>query len=571
MADSNPLVKIRSRVTTRHAALKTERASWDPHWKELNNFIKPRSARFFVQDRNNGQKRQNNIYDSTATRANRVLGAGLMGGATSPARPWFRLATPDADLMKYMPVKIWLSECTTMMLDIFARANTYRVLHQMYEQMGTFGTTASILVDDFKRVIHHIPLAIGEYCLAADYHGDICTMYREFQKPVSAVVQRFGLKNCSQNVQSLYGNGSLDQWISLVHVIEPRADRDPSMKDNKNMPWASIYYEEGRAENLILSESGFKEFRVLAPRWQVDGQDIYGSSPGMEALGDVKQLQHQQLRKGQVIDYQTDPPLQIPGGMKNREVDRLPGGSTTVDMTGTNNSIKTMFDVRLDLGALLTDIQDVRQRINDSFYTDLFLMLAGQTPTTMTATEVAERQEEKLTLLGPVLERLHNELLQPLIDITFQRLLKSGLMPPPPQELHGQDLTVEFVSVLAQAQRAISTNGVDRFVANLGQVATLGGGTKASVLDKFDADKWADMYSDMLGVDPQLIVADDKVALVRKQREQAQQQAAAQQQAEQSASTAKNLAQAPTGGKNALTDVMNMFSGYGSNPTQEQQ
>jgi hypothetical protein len=179
----------------------------------------------------------------------------------------------------------------------------------------------------------------------------------------------------------------------------------------------------------------------------------------------------------------------------------------------------------------------------------------------MTATEVAERHEEKLLMLGPVLERLHNELLDPLVDITFNRMITSGAVPPPPPELMGMDLNVEFVSMLAQAQRAIGTNAVDRFVGNLGQIATM----KPDILDKFDSDQWADIYADMLGVDPSLIVADKDVAMVRQARNQAM---AAKEQAavlQQQSQTAKNLAQAPTAGEpNALTDVMNMFSGYGS-------
>jgi hypothetical protein len=276
-------------------------------------------------------------------------------------------------------------------------------------------------------------------------------------------------------------------------------------------------------------------------------------------LGDIKQLQHEQLRKAQVIDYQTKPPLQVPANMKNRDVEMLPGGITFVD--GVNSGIKTAFEVNLNLQHLLGDIQDVRERVRGSFYADLFLMLANATDTRMTATEVAERHEEKLLMLGPVLERLHNELLDPLIDITFTRMVAAGIVPPAPPELQGMDLSVEFVSMLAQAQRAIGTNSVDRFVGNLGQVATF----KPDVLDKFDADQWVDSYSDMLGVDPSLIVADKQVALIRDARNKAmaakEQVAAMQQQSE----TARNLAQAPTGGgQNALMDVMNQFSGYGS-------
>jgi hypothetical protein len=187
-------------------------------------------------------------------------------------------------------------------------------------------------------------------------------------------------------------------------------------------------------------------------------------------------------------------------------------------------------------------------------------MLANAPNTRMTATEVAERHEEKLLMLGPVLERLHNELLDPLVDITFTRMLQAGIIPPAPEELQGMDLNVEFVSMLAQAQRAIGTNAVDRFVGNLGTIAQM----KPDILDKFDQDQWADIYADMLGVDPSLIVADKDVAMVRQARNQAM--AAKEQSAmlQQQSQTAKNLAQAPTGQQNALTDVMNMFSGYGS-------
>lgn len=546
----------RDKLLQRWGALKTERSSWFSHYKEISDYLLPRSGRFFVEDRNRGQRRHNNIYDSTGTRALRVLGAGLMGGATSPARPWFRLATADKELMASEPVKVWLNDVTRLMFDVFQRSNTYRTLHHMYEELGAFGTGASIVLDDFDKVIHHYPLTTGEFCIAQNYRGDITTLYREFQKTVGELVTEFGYKNCSLTVRNLFDRGSLDQWVPIIHAIEPRSDRDPSKLDSRNMAWKSIYFETGTDESKYLSESGFKEFPALVPRWATSGGDIYGNSPGMEALGDIKQLQHEQLRKAQGIDYMTKPPLQVPTAMKNHEVDTLPGGISFVDVATPHGGIRTAFEVRLDLDHLLGDIQDVRGRIRETFYTDLFLMLANQTDARMTATEVAERHEEKLLMLGPVLERLHNELLDPLIEMTFSRMLAAGAVPPPPPELHGMDLNVEYVSMLAQAQRAVATNGIDRFVGNLGAMAAF----KPEVLDKFDSDKWAEAYSDMLGVDPELIVADDKVALIRKSRAQAQQAAQQAAMTNQAADTAQKLGSVDTGGKNAATDIMQMFS-----------
>jgi hypothetical protein len=227
-------------------------------------------------------------------------------------------------------------------------------------------------------------------------------------------------------------------------------------------------------------------------------------------------------------------------------------------MAGAQAGIKTAFEVRLDLSHLLADIQDVRGRIQQSFYSDLFMMLANQTDSRMTATEVAERHEEKMLMLGPVLERLNNEMLDPLIEMTFNALVEAELLPPPPDEMQGIDLDVEFVSMLAQAQRAVGTNSIDRFTGTLAAVAQ----TKPEVLDKFDVDQWADVYSDLLGVDPHLIKGKDEVDQIRQAR--AEQQAQAQQalQAEQAANTANKLANAPTNEQNALTDVTSMFSGY---------
>lgn len=560
-SQSNPMAPKRDKLFTRWGMLKSERATWWAHWQEITTYLLPRNGRYFVQDRDKGWRRHNAIYDNTGTRALRVLGAGMMAGATSPARPWFRLATADPDLNNYQPVKLWLDDVGNRMRLVFSKSNTYRALHGMYEELGAFGTSASIILPDYDNVIHHYPSTVGEFAIATDYQGKVCTLYREFEKTVGELVKEFGYKNCSTVVQNMYDRGSLDQWIRIIHAIEPRADRDIRKKDAKNMAWGSYYFEVGGNPDKYLRESGFKSFPALCPRWATAGGDIYGNSPGMEALGDIKQLQHEQLRKAQGIDYQTKPPLQVPTSMKNRDVETLPGGISFIDASNPNGGIKTAFEVNLNLQHLLMDIQDVRERIRGAFYADLFLMLANATDTRMTATEVAERHEEKLLMLGPVLERLHNELLDPLIDTTFERMVEANLIPPPPPELQGMELNVEFVSMLAQAQRAIGTNSIDRFVGNLGAVAQY----KPDVLDKFDADQWVDSYSDMLGVDPKLIVASDKVAIVRQARDQAQAAQSQMAALEQQSKITKNLAGSPTGGQpNALMDIMGQFSGYNS-------
>lgn len=558
----------RSQYMQRKSELWQERSSWIDHWRELSQYVKPRTGRFLVTDRNKGLKRNEKIIDSTATRAHRVLGAGLMAGMTSPARPWFKLALADTDLMEYQPVKEWLADTTTKMRNVFARSNTYRALHMIYEEEGLYGTGASIVLDDFQDVMRHYPLTAGEYAIATDDRGVVNTIYREFDMTVAQMAMRFGEKALSATTRGLLNNGKAkDTWRTVLHVIQPRKNYDPRGRLAKEMKFASCYMEVGRDDNMqgFLKESGFKTFPALCPRWHASGGDIYGNSPGMEALGDIKQLQHGQTRKMQAIDYSIKPPLQIPSSLKNSPLSTLPGGSTYVDMSAGTQKISSMWDVRTDISGQLEDIRDVRQRINETFYVDLFLMLAqADQGAPVTAREVAEKHEEKLLMLGPVLEGQFDELLRPKIDMTFDRVLEAGILRPPPPELQNVDLNVEFVSMLAQAQRAIGVQGLDRMVQTIGTIATFqaNAGMNPDAMDKINVDDAIDAYADMLGVDPALIVGSDKVAIVRANRAKEAQQQQQLVNAQAAADTASKLAGANTGEQNALTDVISQFSGY---------
>lgn len=548
----------RNQYLQRWTALDNEFSSWRAHYQDIANYVLPRSGRFFTTDNKQDQSKYNKIYDNTGTLALATLSAGLMAGMTSPARPWFRLTTPDPSLAQSEPVKLWLNAVTRLMQTIFARSNTYRALHSVYEELGAFGTAASIVVEDFDNVIHHHALTAGEYRLASDDKGNVDTLYREFQFTVGQHVQRFGKDKVSQAALNLYNAGNYDTRIPVIHLIEPRRDRDYRKSDGINMPWRSLYFEKGSDNpDSYLRESGYKRFPVLAPRWTERLGDVYGISPAMMTLGDIKQLQHQQLRKAQGIDYQVRPPVVMPTSAKNSPSDFLPGGISYAD-TATQNGVRSAFEVNINLQYLLEDIRDVRDRINSGFFADLFKMLAMSDRRQMTATEVAERHEEKLLMLGPVLERQHNELLDPKIELTFARMLEAGIVPPPPPDLQGAELQVEFVSMLAQAQRAVGVNAVDRLVMSIGTIAAL----KPDVADKLNGDELIDQYSDMLGVDPNIIVADDKVAIIRSNRAKQQQAAQTAALAESASKSASNLAGADTSGKNALTDVTKMFSGY---------
>jgi hypothetical protein len=263
--------------------------------------------------------------------------------------------------------------------------------------------------------------------------------------------------------------------------------------------------------------------------------------------------------------------VQLPTALKGHENAMLPGGMTFFDAAGPQVGIRPTWEVKLDLSHLLADIQDVRGRISSAFYADLFLMLAQnepQPPHDGDRSGRAPRGEAADARAGAGAPAQRAALAHDRPDLRPARRERPAAAPPP-EELHGMELQVEFVSMLAQAQRAIATNAIDRFVGNLGAVAQI----KPEVLDKFDADAWADSYSDMLGVDPQLIVDEKQVQGVRQARAQAQQQAAQAAQQEQASATALNGAKAAQAASQAKPapisvgnsyDMLNQVSGYGS-------
>lgn len=550
-------MELREKVQSRWDALKEERSSWMSHWKDISEVLLPRAGRFLPTENNRGGKAAfRKILDSTGTRALRTLSGGMMSGMTSPARPWFRLTTFNPELDESYEVKVWMSQVTSLMQMVFYKSNTYRALQMAYEELGAFGTSATLIYDDFDRVIHCHPLTIGEFAIATDSRGRVNTVYREFRMTVAMLVQEFGLENVSRTVKDLYDRGQMDEWVEVINAIEPRTERDPRKTDAKNMPYLSVYFEKSGDKGKVLRETGFTEFPAMCARWSVTGGDIYGTSPGMEALGDLCQLQQMQFRKSQAIDYKVHPPVLIPSEMKNMGTQFLPGGVIPYSNAQQAQQIRSAYMVDLDLNSLLVDIQDVRQRINEAFYRDIFMLMVNSTDKTMTATEVTERHEEKMLLMGPVLERLNAEMLDPLINIVFNKLVQADLLPPLPEDLQGQQLNVEFISILAQAQKAISTNSVDRMFSVLGNLA----GMRPDIVDNVDLDFWPQWYADALGVDPRFIVSGKKVAVIREQRAQADQQAAAMEQLQGATQAAKNMGMSMQG--QSPEQIMQAFTGY---------
>ncbi len=549
----------RKRLERRFTALEKERSTWLADCREIADMILPIHGRFLMEKPSEGDKRGRKIINATATLAHRTMAAGLMAGITSPARPWFRLTTLDETMMESQAARAWLDAVEKRMRHVMAQSNLYTSLHQVYAEEGAFGTAVMVIVEDPQSVIRAETLTAGEYLLAVGEGGKPSALFREFKMTVGQMVEEYGLDACSDAVQSLWKRGSADTWRDIRGVIERNTDAEPGKKDSKNKPWRAMYWEKGAAEDRLLRESGYEEQPFMAPRWDVLLGASYGTGPGLLALGDTKALQALEKAKGKAIMKMVDPPMVAPAALKGYGMSLLPGGITYLD--GPADSARPAYAINLPINYLGVEIQSAEARIRQAFYADLFLMLSQQEGK-MTAREVQERHEEKLLALGPMLNRQHPELLTPLIERIYGVMLRGGLFPPLPEEIAGQLLKIQYISVLAQAQEASELTGIERVVGFTGNLAAV----DPTVLDNVNLDKAVETYGTVLNVSSGVLRDPKEVAEIRAARQQQQQ---AQQQAEmlaqgagiaqQGAAAAKLLAETETGaGQSALQGIMGL-------------
>ncbi len=545
---------LKEQLQKQQAQLTNDRSSFDPHWRELSDFINPRGSRFLVTDVNRDDRRNTKIVDPTATLAARTLSSGMMSGITSPAHPWFKLATPDPDMMDYGPVKLWLEVVQRRMNEVFNKSNIYQSLPLLYASLGNYSTGAMAVLEDDSDVIRTMMFPIGSYYMANSARGSVDTCFRKFSMTVRQLVMEFGLNNVSDSVKGMWDSGNYESWIEVIHAVYPNIDRDTAKLNSKNKPVKSVYYEVGGDSDKLLRESGFDEFPIMAPRWEVNGEDVYGSScPGMIALGQVKALQLEQKRKSQLIDKATNPPMVGPSSLRNQRVSLLPGDITYIDQVTGQDGLKPAYLVNPNTADLLADIQDTRQIINSAYFVDLFMMLQNINTRSMPVEAVIEMKEEKLLMLGPVLERLNDECLNPLIDRTFSIMARKNLLPPPPDVLQGMPLRIEYISVMAQAQKSIGLSSLSSTVGFIGQLAQ----AKPEALDKLNVDQAIDAFAEMSGVSPTVIVPQEQVEQVREQRAQQQQQQQMVAMGMAAAQGAKTLSEAQTEDPSVLTALSN--------------
>lgn len=542
--------------------MRLETLKWYPAWKDIKKF--ECNHRGFFQDEtpNYGSELDHlSLINGHAQQCGRDAASGLISAHASPHRPWHRIETPDQDLNKYAPVKLWLDDTNDRLMKISAASNIYDVFFCMFEELIHFGVACGITLEDFNRVIRGRSFTVGEYYLGLGADNKVDSFCRWYWMQCGQLVKEFGYDNCTPQTQAAYKNNSLETWRRVIHLIEPNDDRIPNYVDFKNMPYRSIQWEDGSPQDSYLRLRGYEELPILAPRWATrNSSDVYSNgAPGWISLGNAKELQKLEREKLLGIAKITNPPMQRDASVQG-EVNTLPGGVTTFSAQLPNAGLKPAYQVVIDLNAIREEIKEVENKISSYYYSDLFKMMIDIDRTGVTATEIAEKKAEKLALISPFVDKVNEEMLTPYLEREFNIALRNNLLLPPPKELQGMELKIVYISTFAQAQRMIGIDAINQWTTGVYQDAQAFG---QDALDSINLDEKETVTAEMLGVPAKLVSTPEQKSAKRqaraKQQAQAQQAQMQQAQAEAAAKTGKavkDAASAPMGQNSALDALL---------------
>lgn len=572
--DSKDWATTRSHLEQRIVSLRMWQNSWYlQNFSDLATFIAPDRSLWLTQSMGNfpnpnsmtrGRELNAAIVDPTATYAVRVASAGLMSGLASPSRPWFKMTPAVKDMALDAESRAWLDDMESRFYTALAGSNFYSAFAVECRDLLVFGTAPSIMYEDEKDLIRLYNPVVGEYFLSVDTTQRIDGLFRMFVMTVQQMVGFFGVENCPADIQQLWkekGTGLAIEKI-VAHAIEPNY---PLFPDDAgvipgNFTWREVFWVWSTGSAKPLSKRGFVEQPFTCARWSTQSNDAYGRSPGMDVLPDVIQLQVETRRKAEGIEKQVRPPLVADMSLKNQPSSTLPGHVTYVNQLGPDKGMRPIYQVNPDLNAMVADITQIQQRIQKGLFNDLFLMLeqfpqAGK----MTAYEVAQKLQEKLQVLGPVIESMLGDLKLKLKRL-FRILQRANMLPPPPDALKGIPLDIEFVSILALAQKAAATGGIERIVALVGNLA----GIFPEARHKLNVFETINEMNGLLGNPEKILHSDDEANAAMQQEAQQQQAAQGLAAAQQGADTAASGAQAAQvlsqtqigGGASALAAIL---------------
>ena len=546
--------------------LRTWRQSWwSQNWAELALYIEPRRSTWLTQNTggwpspNNmgrGKPLNNAIVDPTATYAVRVCSSGLMSGLASPSRPWFKLTPLLKNAQLDADARNWIDEVESRIYTVLAGSNFYNSFAQECEDLVVFGTAPILIYEDEKDIIRCYNPACGEYFLASGSTMRVDTFNRAFVFTVAQIVDFFKLENCPAVIKSLWHQkgASLNMEFIVAHSIEPNfgIGETNAGKIPGKFTWRETYWLFAQGAEKPLSLRGFMDQPFVAPRWNTLSNDAYGRSVGMDVLPDVIQLNTETLRKAEAIEKMVRPPLLADMSLKNQPTSSLPGSVTYVNGLNSGTGMRSIYEVNPDISAMERDLASIQARVKQGLFNDVILMLASNPVTNRTAYETAQLMQERLQVLGPVIENIIHESLKPKLKRVYSIMLRKGMLPQMPDSLkQAGGIDLDFVSMLALAQKATATGGLERLAAFIGNLVAV----YPEARDLMNIDNLIEQMNILLDNPQNILHGDKELKQIRaaraKQQQQAQQAATMQHTAETAqvgSQAAMNLANTDIGG-----------------------
>ncbi len=548
--------------------MRNNRYSWWTHWRECADYFLPRRYKWLItpNQQNRGSPINQHIIDSTGYLCAQNLASGLMSGKISPIQPWFSLAAGYIDSAETTPAGLWLAQVERILRAVFAESNFYPSIAQYLMDLVVFGTASLLIYQDFEDVICCRNPCAGETYVDIDGRYRPTILALEYVMTIRQVVDEFGLENVSPSVRQafLLPNGAgLTREIIIAQLIEPNTD-GRKFGIPPHLTFRECFWEWGGSASPqnnstqstgFLRKTGYHEQPNITARWYLTSNDPYGRSPAMDALGDQKQLQLESRRKAQAIDKMVNPPLVADIQLKNKPASLLPGGMTYVTGFAASGrpGIASVYQSQFPVDHVTKDLEEIRERLKFTFFNHLFQPISQfETRSNVTAVEIQQRRAESLIMLGPVFERLDNECLRPIIERVFAIAKRAGILPPPPPEIAGADISIRFVSMLKLAQDSTDAVAIQEVLSLAGNLA----GVDPSIMDNIDTDFALDRYSQLKGNDPRMIRDPDAVAKIRADRQQQQQMAQQADNAQKLSAGAKTLSETQMGGQNALSAML---------------
>lgn len=532
-------------ILQRYKTLKGNRSNWETHWEEIAERVLPRQMGF-LGARTDGEKRTQKIFDSKPLVALERFASVMDSMLTPRQQKWHNLRTTDEALNRDFEVQDWFYKVNNILYQArySPKANFAGQNHERWTSVGAFGTGA--LFTDFEPGVglRYRCINLRDIYLLENHQGMVDTVYRCFQYTARQAAQRFGEKALPERIMKALENPTRqNDKFEFIHVVAPREDYDSSRADARGKPFAS-YYISVDDKVMVAPEGGYTSFPYSVSRYVTAPDEIYGRSPAMMALPDIKMLNEMAKTDIRAVHKLIDPPILL------HDDGILGGGAMTVNMKpgglnvgGVNRNGQAMMQpfgtgARVDINEAKMDQR--RTAIDDAFLVTLFQILV-ETPR-MTATEALIRAQEKGMLLTPTMGRQQSEALGPLIERELDLLSFHRMLPPMPEILReaGGDYDIVYDSPMSRMQRAEELVGVQRTMELLAPFAQM----DPSVLDVFDKDELARLTAEVSGVPTPILRSPDAVAELRAQRAQQEQDMMAMQAAQPLAGAMKDAAQA---------------------------